>query len=170
MAAVGIGGPLTDLRTLVSETPEIVSELRSALFFGKPSIVESEVDTEIAQVHNFTSKPPLHVGTLEAADLEAATLIQWAEHFGIRVSGAVWRRSDGVARGLLYDDLRPVLDARAGLLDMFDHGWVDDDGVMSMSVGGVRAVTMRGFGWLRDAYRDEVEVEVVDDGQLGFNI
>lgn len=161
---------MTDLRSLVQETPEIVSELRGALFFGKPSIVESEVDAEIAQVHNFTSKPPLHVGTLEAADLEAATLIGWAEHLGVRVSGGVWRRSDGVARGLLYDDLRPVLDARAGLLGLFDCGWVDDDSEMFMSVGGVRAVTMAGFGWLRDAYRDEVEVESVVGGQLGWNI
>jgi len=160
---------MTDLRTLVSETPEIICELRGALFFGKPAVVESEVDAEIAQVHNFTSKPPMSIGVLEAADLEAATLIRWAEHFGVQIGGAVWRVG-GVARGLLYDDLRPVLDARAGLLALFDSGFVDDDAVMFMSVGGVRAGTMGAFGWLRDAYRDEAEVLRVDDGQLGFNI
>lgn len=158
------------LRELVTETPEIVARLRSAVFHATANHPDPELtaENEIRHIMDRTSKPPFDVTFMDQADLEAATLIQWVEELtGDAVRGAVWR-VDGFARGLLYDDMTPVLDARDTLLRLLEGGhFAAELGDVFRALSEVRDGTLRVADWLRD--EDEVAVDpVVDDGQIGL--
>ncbi|AXQ51896.1 hypothetical protein KDJ57_gp49 [Gordonia phage Catfish] len=142
----------------MTDTPDVIASMRSALFFGRPAKRDrDEGPDESRQVFSFGPKPPCDLDLIDWADREAATLISLAEaHGGVRIGGA-WR-VNGEVRGLLYDDLRPVLTARDVILGLFDQGWNDEtfEGAMRL----VRRRSCKRFGFIGTEFdweQDEVE-------------
>ncbi|AKC03076.1 hypothetical protein BH790_gp51 [Gordonia phage Gsput1] len=165
---------MATLRQIVEDTAEIVAALRSSLVQSRAAVPDDAEADESRKVFSFGPKAPCDVDTLDLADREAATLIAWAE-FGAYVRIAdVWRYRlgplAGQPRGLLYDDLRPVLIATDLLLDEFDHGWHDEqfEAVMRRR----RRATLRRHRWLAATFSaDEDEADAEENsGQLGLNI
>ncbi|QQM15147.1 hypothetical protein SEA_TINALIN_59 [Gordonia phage TinaLin] len=163
---------MTSLRQLVADTPEVVAALRSATVFDRSAPTDDGPD-ESRQVFSFGPKPPCDVDLLDWSDREAATLVGLVEVYGeVRVAG-MWRYrigpQAGHARGLLYDNLRPVVIASEVVLSWFDQGWTDE--AFERRIRATRKRTMKRFGWLEAAFSaDEDEAEDEPEEQLALHI
>ncbi|AQY55662.1 hypothetical protein PBI_HUFFY_60 [Gordonia phage Huffy] len=163
---------MTSLRRTVADTAEVVAALRSATVFGRSAPADDTPD-ESKQVFHYGPKPPCDVDLIDWSDREAATLVGLVELYGdVRIAG-VWRYQIGPqaghARGLLYDDLRPVVIASDLVLSWFDQGWTDE--AFERRILATRKRTVKRFGWLESAFSaDEDEAGEDEDEQLSLHI
>lgn len=140
---------MDELLDLIGDTEDAIMFLRSLMFGGStPTDGADQSDSwreehgrEVCTGDKPKSKPPMSIGALDAADAEIAVLVAWAEFCGIPFQGQVWR-VQGVPRGVLYGDVRPVRSLVRALTGLAAEGWCAPAGMVE-GVRDVRVTNLR---------------------------
>ncbi len=148
------------LRTVIKDTPEVVHYLRTKIA-DKPMIEGGEPSSNKKP----SSKPPMNLNLMSAADDAFAALAYWCEWFGIRVPGRTYRVGGRVA-GLVDGHEWVVQRFADELLAQLDRSSVEPDGIYDMEPVGLwwtRQRTFRAFPELRRRYLfDPLEEKIVE--------
>ncbi|OZD23844.1 hypothetical protein CH253_08285 [Rhodococcus sp. 06-156-3C] len=143
--------PVVELRELIADTWDAVEFLRSQMFKGgRPMDGADQSRTEreesgdkVSTGAKPKSRPPFSLDAMECADLEVATLVDWAEHLGFEPEGWVWR-VNGIPRGVLYGDMRPVRSLSRVLDEWLAEGWIPPEQMLS-DIRGVRTANRKAW-------------------------
>lgn len=130
--------PVGELRELLADTRDVVEFLRAQMFKGgRPMDGADQSNTEreesgdkVSTGAKPKSKPPFNLDAMDSADLEVATLVDWGEHLGFSPEGRVWR-VNGLPRGMLYGDIRPVRSLTRALDAWLAEGWIPPEQMLS---------------------------------------
>lgn len=147
---------MNEVQRLVNQTPDVIAFLRSQVPFKRQPAADS-VGSDGGKP---SSRPPLNVDAVDAADVELAELALWAGRCGVLWSGFVWRRQGRVV-GVLYDDSRPVRGMVDGFNRLWGSGWVEPVGMLE-GLQAVRFASLRLWPELDSLFGVEPDVGVVD--------
>ncbi|QIS21273.1 hypothetical protein [Nocardia terpenica] len=119
---------LDELMELVMDTPDVVYFLRSQMYVNATASAGADwTDTEretadTVTAHRDPRKPPCNLSALDAADLEFATLANWAVTLRVPFTGPVWR-SGGRIVGLVGDSTVALWEIVRGVQLLARDGW-----------------------------------------------